>query len=608
MKKFYTTLLPLIQKMNLYHGGQFLDEATSKKNRAVVSVTSHFHNNRLLLRWLLVFLIITSTDAFSASRKPVKAKHGMVVSADPLATKVGVEILKQGGNAVDAAVAVGFTLAVTYPAAGNIGGGGFMNIRFADGQCYAIDYREKAPGAAFRDMYLDSAGNLIENKSTFGHLAAGVPGSVAGMLLGLEKFGTMSRKQVITPAYKFAADGFPLLPELADDLNSSRKSFEKFPGSKKYFTSSDTAFHEGEIWKQPDLAKTLKRIIEKGHDGFYKGMTADLIVAEMKRGGGLITHADLQNYQARVREPVRGSYRGYEIISQPPVSSGGIALIQLLNILEGYNLKSYGHNSAAAVHRYIEAMRRVYADRAEHLGDPEFYNVPVHWLLSKEYANERRATIDTMKASSSKDVAHGIPPSHESEQTTHYSVVDQWGNCVSATTTLNGGFGSCVAVDGAGFLLNNEMDDFSAKPGVPNMFGALGNIANEIQPNKRMLSSMTPTIVLKDGKPFMVIGTPGGTTIITTVMQVICNVIDFGMNIQEAIDAPRIHHQWSPDVTYYEKRGLSFDTIEKLKAMGHNLQERRGTSGLAEGIIIDSKKGMYYGATDPRGYGMAAGY
>lgn len=556
---------------------------------------------------LIVFLVVPHTS-FTASRKPVKAKHGMVVSADPLATQVGVEILKRGGNAVDAAVAVGFALAVTYPAAGNIGGGGFMNIRFADGRCYAIDYREKAPGKAFRDMYLDSAGNVINNKSTFGHLAVGVPGSVAGMLLALEKFGTMNRKQVITPAYKLAANGFHLQAELAEDLNQSRASFEQFPGSKKYFVHKDSAFHEGELWKQTDLATTLKRIIDHGRDGFYKGVTADLIVAEMKRGGGLITHSDLEQYQAIIREPVKGTYRGYEIISQPPVSSGGIALIQLLNILEGYNLTQYGHNSAATLHRYIEVMRRVYADRAEHLGDPEFYSVPVQWLLSKEYAQQRRATIDTTKASSSKDISHGRPPAHESEQTTHYSIVDKWGNCVAVTTTLNGGFGSYVAVDGAGFLLNNEMDDFSAKPGTPNMFGALGNIANEIQPNKRMLSSMTPTIVVKNGKPFMVIGTPGGTTIITTVMQVICNVIDFGMNIQEAIDAPRIHHQWSPDLTYYEKRGLSFDTIEKLTAMGHRLQERRGTSGLAEGIIIDNERGIYYGATDPRGYGLAAGY
>lgn len=556
---------------------------------------------------LIVFLVVPRTS-FTASRKPVKAKHGMVVSADPLATQIGVEILKRGGNAVDAAVAVGFALAVTYPAAGNIGGGGFMNIRFADGRCYAIDYREKAPGKAFRDMYLDSTGDVITNKSTFGHLAVGVPGSVAGMLLALEKFGTMNRQQVITPAYNLAANGFPLHAELAEDLNQSRASFERFSGSKKYFVDNDSAFQEGEIWKQTDLAKTLKRIIDHGRDGFYKGHTADLIVTEMKRGGGLITHADLEQYQAIIREPVKGTYRGYEIISQPPVSSGGIALIQLLNILEGYNLTQYGHNAAATLHRYIEAMRRVYADRAEHLGDPEFYSVPVPWLLSKEYAQQRRATIDTTKASSSKDVSHGIPPAHENEQTTHYSIVDKWGNCVAVTTTLNGGFGSYVAVDGAGFLLNNEMDDFSAKPGVPNMFGALGNVANEIQPNKRMLSSMTPTIVVKDGKPFMVIGTPGGTTIITTVMQVICNVIDFGMNIQEAIDAPRIHHQWSPDITYYEKRGLSFDTIEKLQTMGHHLQERRGTSGLAEGIIIDSERGIYYGATDPRGYGLAAGY
>jgi gamma-glutamyltranspeptidase/glutathione hydrolase len=558
--------------------------------------------------WICIFSVLISLPGFAASPKPEKGKNGMVVSTDPQATIAGLKVLLKGGNAVDAAVAVGFALAVTYPAAGNIGGGGFMNIRFAEGRSYTIDYREKAPGNAHRDMYLDSAGNFIDNLSTYGHLAAGVPGAVAGMLLGLEKFGTLPRSTVISPAYELADKGFPLLPELADDLNRARKRFEKFSGSTKYFVSEDTAYTEGEIWTQKDLAKTLQRIIDHGREGFYEGETADLIVEEMKRGGGLITHDDLKNYHAVLREPLRGTYRGYEIISMPPVSSGGTALLQLLNILEGYDLRSYGHNSAATVHRYIEAMRRVYADRAEHLGDPDFYNVPVEWLTSKEYAAERRAAIDTLLASTSKEISHGTAPGTESEQTTHYSVVDQWGNCVSVTTTINGGFGNYVAVDGAGFLLNNEMDDFSAKPGVPNMFGALGNVANEIQPNKRMLSSMTPTIVLKDGKPFMVIGTPGGTTIITTVMQVICNVIDFEMNIQQAIDAPRIHHQWAPDVTYFEKRGLNFDTIEKLKAMGHNLSERRGTSGLAEGIIIDAAKGIYYGATDPRGYGLAEGY
>ncbi|MFA6542011.1 MAG: gamma-glutamyltransferase [Bacteroidota bacterium] len=563
-------------------------------------------NKTVLILILLCTFTLVSTGA---SKKPVKAKNGMVVSADPLATRAGVQILEQGGNAVDAAVAVGFALAVTYPAAGNIGGGGFMNIRLANGECSTIDYREKAPGGATRDMFLDSAGDFVPQRSMFGHLAAGVPGSVAGMLLGLEKYGTLPRARVIAPAYELAHDGFPLLPELAGDLNWEKKSFEKFPGSKKYFTKQNgEPYAEGELWTQEDLAATLKRIIEKGRDGFYKGETAERIAAEMKRGGGLITRADLENYHAVVRKPITGTYRGYEIISMPPPSSGGTALIQLLNILEGYDLKQYGHNSAATLQRYIEAMRRVYADRAEHLGDPDFYHVPVDWLISKRYADERRATIDTTKASESRNIFHGTAPSHESDQTTHYSVVDKWGNCVSVTTTLNGGFGCDVAVDGAGFLLNNEMDDFSAKPGVPNMFGALGNVANEIQPNKRMLSSMTPTIVLKEGKPFMVIGTPGGTTIITTVMQVICNVIDFGMNIQEAVDAPRIHQQWSPDVTYYEKRGLSFDTIEKLQAMGQRLEERRGTSGLAEGIIIDPAGGMLYGATDPRGYGSAAGY
>lgn len=532
----------------------------------------------------------------------------MAVTADPFASTVGMQILKQGGNAVDAAVAVGFALAVTYPAAGNIAGGGFMNIRFADGKCVTIDYRETAPSGASRDMFLDSNKNFIKEKSTLGHLAAGVPGSVDGLLAALERYGTMSRRQVMKPAIDLAINGFPLPPELADGLNKARSSFEKFPGSKKYFTSKDSIFREGEKWTQADLGKTLKRIAEKGRDGFYKGKTADLIVKEMERGGGLITHSDLENYRSLIHEPVKGTYRGFEIISQPPASSGGIALIQLLNILEQYELKSYGHNSAGTLHRYIEAMRRVYADRAEHLGDPDFYSVPVEWLTSKAYAKELRGSIDTISAGSSSVISHGIPPPREHEQTTHYSIVDKWRNCVSVTTTLNGSFGNFVAVDGAGFLLNNEMDDFSAKPGVPNVYGAVGNVANEIQPGKRMLSSMTPTIVLKDGAPFMVIGTPGGTTIITTVMQVICNVIDFGMNIRQAIDAPRIHHQWIPDTVYYEKRGLSMDTVEKLHVMGHTLSEREGTSGLAEGIIIDTIHGILYGAADPRGYGTASGY
>lgn len=557
---------------------------------------------------MLILLLLLSPLHIALSRKPVKAKNGMVVSADPIASVVGRQILEQGGNAVDAAVAVGFALAVTYPAAGNIGGGGFMNIRFADGKCVTFDYRETAPAGASRDMYLDSAKNFIQQKSTIGHLAAGVPGSVDGLLTALEQYGTMSRRQVMKPAVDLAMKGFPLASELADGLNAERKSFETFPGSKKYFVAKDSLFHEGQIWKQTDLGKTLKRIIEKGRDGFYKGTTADLLVNEMNRGGGLITHADLENYRTLIHAPVKGTYRGYEIISQPPASSGGIALIQLLNILEGYDMQSYGHNSAKTLHRYIEAMRRVYADRAEHLGDPDFYTVPTEWLLSKTYAQELRASIDTMIASKSAAVSHGTPPVREHEQTTHYSIVDKWQNCVSVTTTLNGNFGSAVAVDGAGFLLNNEMDDFSAKPGVPNIYGAVGNVANEIQPGKRMLSSMTPTIVVKDGKPFMVIGTPGGTTIITTVMQVICNVIDFGMNIQQAIDAPRIHHQWIPDVVYYEHRGLSMDTVEKLQAMGHTLTEREGTSGLAEGIILDSIHGFFYGASDPRGYGIATGY
>ncbi|MDA0986459.1 MAG: gamma-glutamyltransferase [Bacteroidetes bacterium] len=558
---------------------------------------------------LFLTIIFLFTETFSASRDPVRGKNGMVVSADPIATKVGLEILKKGGNAVDAAVAVGFALAVTYPAAGNIGGGGFMNIRFADGKSYVVDYREKAPKSAKRDMYLDSLGNFNSDKSMFGYLASGVPGAVAGLLLGLEKYGTMKRDKILEQPIQIAEKGFPLNYRLASYINSEKEIFSKYNSSKKIFVKNNgSEFLENELFRQKDLAKTLKRISEKGRDGFYKGKTADLIIDEMKSGGGLITHSDLENYEAKIREPLVSKYREYEIISVPPPSSGGTALIQLLNIVENYNLKSLGHNSSKYIHRLTEAMRRAYADRAEFLGDPDFVKVPVNWLISKNYSNERRNTIDTLKATPSVMIKNGAPTNYESAQTTHYSVIDKWGNCVSVTTTLNGGFGSYVVVDGAGFLLNNEMDDFSAKPGEPNMFGLVGGFANAIEPEKRMLSSMTPTIVLKNGKPFMVVGTPGGATIITTVLQVILNVVEFGMNIQEAIDAPRIHHQWLPDKLFFEKNGLAVDVVENLRLMGHNVVERGGNSGLAEGILVDQKKGIIFGATDSRGYGTAEGY
>lgn len=558
--------------------------------------------------FVVLFSFLLVNVGACAPKPSARVSHGMVVAADPTAARVGMEILEQGGNAIDAAVATGFALAVTYPGAGNIGGGGFMVIRFADGRTAAIDYREKAPAGATRTMYLDSAGNFIANKSTYGHLASGVPGSVAGMLEALKKFGTLPREKVIAPAIGLASDGFALNGHLAASLKQSLPSFLKFPGSVRSFTNNGTALNEGDVWKQPELAATLRLIAEKGADGFYRGPVADLLVAEMKRGGGLISHADLEGYAPVFRDVVRGTYRGYDVISMPPPSSGGIAVVQLLNMLEPYDLHAYGWNSAKTVHLMTESMRRVYADRAEFLGDPDFYNVPQRGLLSKNYAATLRAGIDTLRSSRSDAISHGAPAGYESEETTHYSVADKYGNCVSVTTTLNGGYGSHVTVEGAGFLLNNEMDDFSAKPGTPNAYGLVGNDANAIAPAKRMLSSMAPTILVKNNEPFMVIGSPGGSTIITTVLQVIVNVVDFGMTIQEAVDAPRIHHQWLPDKVFYEKGALTEEAITTLKGMGHILEERRGTQGLAEGLLFDAQKKTIVGASDRRGYGAAAGW
>ncbi len=557
---------------------------------------------------LCIVHIAVFSLSYSASRDPVRAKKGMVVAAEPIAANVGLKILKEGGNAVDAAVAVGFALAVTYPGAGNIGGGGFMVMRFADGTVKSLDYRETAPAAAKRDMFLDKNGNFLEQKSTRGHLACGVPGSVAGMMYAQRRYGRLSRAQVLKPAIDLAEKGFHLHYRLAEDMERMIPDFSAYRSSRKAFSKNGKPYAEGELFQQKDLAATLMRIRDKGRDGFYTGETAKLIVAEMKRGGGLITLKDLEDYASIIRDPVRGTYRGYEIISAGPPSSGGVALVQMLNILEGYNLEEYGWNSSKAVHRMTEAMRRVYADRAEFLGDPDFVKIPVAWLTSKKYAEQRRATIDTAKATPSDQISHGVQPPTEKDHTTHYSVVDRFGNCVSVTTTLNDAYGSKVVVAGAGFLLNDEMDDFSAKEGVPNEYGLVGSSANSIAPSKRMLSSMTPTIVVKDGKPFMVIGTPGGSTIMTTVLQVIVNVIDFKMTIQEAVDAPRIHHQWLPDYLMYEERALSQDAIDNLRAMGHSLRMRENTTGLAEGILFDRKRGLLLGATDPRGYGEAVGY
>jgi gamma-glutamyltranspeptidase/glutathione hydrolase len=503
----------------------------------------------------------------------------MVVSSDSLATQVGVEILKKGGNAVDAAVAVGFALAVTYPQAGNIGGGGFMVIRMANGETVTIDFREKAPMKASENMFLDGNGNFVPEKSQVGHLSVGVPGSVAGLLLALEKYGTMSRREVLEPAIELAEKGFIVNEGLANAFKNAFEHFKKFPSTMRYFSKNGQPYSAGDRLIQKDLAKVLKLIRDKGRDGFYKGKVADLIVEEMKRGGGLITYEDLENYQPVLRKPVVGNYRGYEIISMGPPSSGGVCLIELLNILENFDLKKYGFGSSYTIHYLVEAMKRVYADRAEYLGDPDFVQIPLDKLLSKEYAKELASEIDTFYATPSSRIIRSVSPTSEGVHTTHYSVVDRWGNVVAVTTTINSYFGSMVAVDGAGFFLNNEMDDFSAKPGAPNQFGLLGSKANSIQPGKRMLSSMTPTIVLKNGKPFLVLGSPGGSTIITSVLQVILNVVDFGMNIQEAVDSPRIHHQWYPDQIFFERRGLPRDVIENLERRGHKLVERAGYQG-----------------------------
>jgi gamma-glutamyltranspeptidase/glutathione hydrolase len=562
---------------------------------------------RRLTCFVFALLILLFGFSESASRRPVKALNGMVVSSDSLATQVGVEILKKGGNAVDAAVAVGFALAVTYPQAGNIGGGGFMVIRMANGETVTIDFREKAPMKASENMFLDENGNFVPEKSQVGHLSVGVPGSVAGLLLALEKYGTMSRREVLEPAIELAEKGFIVNEGLANAFKNAFEHFKKFPSTMRYFSKNGQPYRAGDRLVQKDLAKVLKLIRDKGRDGFYKGKVADLIVEEMKRGGGLITYEDLENYQPVLRKPVVGNYRGYEIISMGPPSSGGVCLIELLNILENFDLKKYGFGSSYTIHYLVEAMKRVYADRAEYLGDPDFVQIPLDKLLSKEYAKELASEIDTFYATPSSRIIRSVSPTSEGVHTTHYSVVDRWGNVVAVTTTINSYFGSMVAVDGAGFFLNNEMDDFSAKPGAPNQFGLLGSKANSIQPGKRMLSSMTPTIVLKNGKPFLVLGSPGGSTIITSVLQVILNVVDFGMNIQEAVDSPRIHHQWYPDQIFFERRGLPRDVIENLERRGHKLVERAGYQGEVQAILID-ENGVKYGAVDPRGYGLAMGY
>ncbi|MDO5091779.1 MAG: gamma-glutamyltransferase [Cardiobacteriaceae bacterium] len=534
----------------------------------------------------------------NAIHHPVWAREGMVASQEALASQVGLDILKQGGNAVDAGVAVGFALAVTLPRAGNIGGGGFMLIHDAKkNETVAIDYREKAPAAAFRDMYLDDKGDAVEEKSRFHGLAVGVPGTVDGLLMALEQYGTMPRDAVLAPAIKLAEEGMVVTPGLATSLKGLEERLKKWPSTAKIFFREDgSLFQPGDVLKQPELAASLRRIAEKGRDGFYQGEMAEKIVAAVKAADGLMTLEDLQNYQAIKREPVRGDYRGYEIVSMPPPSSGGIHIIQILNILEGYDLKASGHNTAQTIHRMAEAMQLAYADRAEYLGDPDFVKVPVKGLTSQSYADKLRESIDDSKARPATEVRHSDPLPYESDQTTHYSVVDKDGNAVSNTYTLNFSYGTGLVAEGTGILLNNEMDDFSAKPGVPNAYGLIGGDANAVEGGKRPLSSMSPTIVFKDGKPFIVTGSPGGSRIITTVLQIVSNVIDHDMNIAEATHAARIHDQWAPDEIRVE-HALNGDTVRLLEGMGHKVV-RKSAMGSTQSIMI-LPEGRY-GASDPR--------
>jgi len=554
--------------------------------------------------YLLAILLHACSRPQTVSRGPVAA-NGMVVSAHPEASKAGLDILKAGGNAVDAAIAVQFALAVVLPAAGNIGGGGFMVLRQSNGELNSLDYREIAPASAGRDMYLDAQGNVIPKLSIEGHLAAGVPGTVDGMVKAHQQYGSLPWEKLVQPAVDLATTGFAITEKEASGLNRSQSKFLLFNNSNAAFIRQNP-WKAGDILLQKDLGQTLLRIRDKKRAGFYEGETARLLVAEMKQGKGQITAADLQNYSSKWRTPVTGSYKGYRVISMAPPSSGGIALLQLLQMVEPYKLKKYGWNTAKTTHLLTEAERRVYADRSEYLGDPDFFKVPATALLNPGYITSRMQSFNPKQATPSASIKPGTLTAREHEETTHFSVVDKSGNAVSVTTTLNGGYGNFVIVDGAGFLLNNEMDDFSAKPGVPNMFGLVGTAANAIAPGKRMLSSMTPTILEKDGKLFMVVGTPGGSTIITSVFQTILNVLEHDMSMQAAVTAKRVHSQWLPDEIRYEKEALSEKVLARLRRMGHKTTES-SPIGRVDAILV-LPDGQLEGGADPRGDDTALGY
>ena len=533
----------------------------------------------------------------------VRSSHGMVVSATEYASRIGVDILEAGGNAVDAAIATGFALAVTHPAAGNIGGGGFMVIRFPDGAVTAFDFREKAPLAANPRMFLDEDGEYSSRIHHNSHKAVGVPGTVAGFVKAHETYGTGEWSRLVEPSVKLARDGFVVMPGLAQSLEYAIRRMESYPASVAAFSKNGKPYRTGEVLQQPDLANTLERIMLRGHDGFYKGETAGLIAAEMRRGGGLITEEDLALYRAYERTPITGTYRGYDIISMPPPSSGGTMLVEMLNILEGFDLNSMGHNSAAYIHHLTEAMRRAYLDRARFLADPAYADVPVEQLTSKEYAAELRTSIEPYRATVSDPLDLETP--YESPQTTHYSVVDAAGMAVAVTYTLEAGYGSKIVVPGAGFLLNNEMGDFNPQRGLTDSLGHIGSEPNLARPAQRMLSSMTPTILARDGELVAVVGSPGGRTIINSVLQVVLNIIDFEMPIQEAVNASRLHHAWLPNTVQVEQNGIDDATERALEQMGHRVIVR-GQQGLTHCIMIDPLTGERIGAADPRDVDAAA--
>lgn len=566
----------------------------------------------LLLGGLLPLL---PTGVGAASVAPVAAQHGMVVTAQHLATQVGVDVLKRGGNAVDAAVAVGYALAVVYPAAGNLGGGGFMTLQLADGRKTFLDFREKAPLAATANMYLDTNGNVIKGLSTSGHLAVAVPGTVSGLEYARQKYGTFDRAALLRPAITLAQNGFVLNQGDVDILRTATSAFAKDPVSKAIFLKKGQPYEAGDRLVQRDLAKTLRQIYRYGTAGFYQGAVAAALVSSSQRGGGILTQADLDQYRTRELPPIECDYRGYHVISAPPPSSGGVVLCEMLNILEGYPLRELGYRSAQSVHYQIEAMRHAYVDRNNYLGDPDFVTNPIARLTDKNYAAQIRAAIDPKRAANSSDLQPGVAP-HEGSNTTHYSVADRWGNAVAVTYTLNDWFGTKITAAGTGVLLNNEMDDFTAKPGVPNLYGLVQGQANAIAPGKRPLSSMSPTIVSKNGQPVLVLGTPGGSRIITAVLLTILNVIDYDMTVQEAVDAPRFHQQWLPDVTTVEAFALSPDTWGLLELAGHKLTAAKPANHMAAILIGAPALGKqpvgnnrFYGANDPRrNSGLAMGF